>query len=181
MHLEQIINKITKSCKTQLPLLRVQGQNWYCAWSLHTAPPTGWANHQVPSAWPLDLPLVSPHLRAYVALTNISGSSKGNCYFFSFPPAATGVPIKPCLNLLSGLINFYWLKNPRSLVVNISTITKKTELWQQLEWAGSEFFTTASDPRIDKPTPQCWPHETNSRETSQAQPNVSPPELWDTT
>ena len=33
------------------------------------------------------------------------GVSKGTCYLFSLPPAAAGVPIKPCLNFLSGLLS----------------------------------------------------------------------------
>ena len=47
----------------------------------------------------MNLPLPSPHLRDQLAL--LQGVSKGTYYLFSLLPAATGAPIKPCLNLAS--------------------------------------------------------------------------------
>lgn len=42
-----------------------------------------------------------------------------------------------------------------------------TELCQQLEWVGSEFFPRPPDKRTDMLIPWFWPNGTESRETSQ--------------
>ena len=58
----------------------------YCACPLHTAPPRGWANHLSHPSGPTPGP--TPTLTPYAS------ESKGNCYLFSLPPAAAGVPVK---------------------------------------------------------------------------------------
>ena len=51
---------------------------------------------------PLDTPLPSPHIRNKLGPPTFRElASKGTCCFFSLPPAATGAPIKTCLNFLS--------------------------------------------------------------------------------
>ena len=57
-------------------------------------------------------PLIPPILTPFKA-----GASKGTCFWYSLPCAA-GVPIKPCLNSSSDLINFCWQKSPRTQVDN---------------------------------------------------------------
>ena len=44
--------------------------------------------------------------------------------------AAVWVLMKPCLNSLSGLINFFWLRRPRTLVRNINTFFHSARLCQ---------------------------------------------------
>ena len=67
-----------------------------------------------PPVQPTHLPLPSSPLR------NQLGPHFGTCYLFSLPWGAAWVPVKPCLNLSSGLlISFYWLQNSRTQVGNI--------------------------------------------------------------
>ena len=80
----------------------VMGQKaGYCTWPVNTTLPKQRADHLnhpsglTPTLIPCKVPAHS-HLGEW--------ASKGSCYLFSFPPAASGAPVKPCLNL-SGLLS----------------------------------------------------------------------------
>ena len=91
----------------------------YCAWSLHTAPPRGWADHLshasglTPGSAPTLTPLTAPARPA-------SGSDQGKLLLV-FAPSC-------CLNFLSGIINFYWLRSPRTLVGNNTNINYQGQI-----------------------------------------------------
>ena len=77
------------------------GKAGYCTWPVNTTLPKQRADHLnhpsglTPTLIPCKVP-AHPHLGEW--------ASKGSCYLFSFPPAASGAPVKPCLNL-SGLLS----------------------------------------------------------------------------
>ena len=78
----------------------------YCACPLHTPPPKGWADHQSHPSSPTPGHTLTLTLTLYKerARPPPQGAGKqGTCCLFSLPSAAAGAPIKPCLNLLSGL------------------------------------------------------------------------------
>ena len=92
----------------------------YHAWSLHTAPPRGWAHHpshpsrlspgpiltltpfKGPACWPCPPP---------------QGGSEGSCYLLLLYGSTSPHKALPEF-LIWPLINFYWLKSPRTLVGN---------------------------------------------------------------
>ena len=109
----------TKSPKTQLLLLRCPEQKQGTAvWSLHTAKPRGWADHRShPSSPNLGPTATLIPFRAPVG--PCSGSKQGNLLLV-FAPCSSS-PSKALLEcLVWPLINFYWLKNPRTLFDNNS-------------------------------------------------------------
>ena len=72
----------------------------YCAYSLHTAPPTGWADRL---SHPSGLTLTLTSYKGPASPPQ--GVSTRTCYMFSLPGAAAGAPVKPCLNFSSGLLS----------------------------------------------------------------------------
>ena len=73
----------------------------YCTWPVNTTLPKQWVDHLnhpsglTPTLIPWKAP-ARPHLGEW--------ASKGSCYLLSFPSAASGAPVKPCLSL-SGLLS----------------------------------------------------------------------------
>ena len=101
--------------KTYLPLLKSQEQkqSTYYSWPLHTTSSKGQAKYlsqpsgPTPGPAPTRTPCKEP---AYP----FSGSKQGNLLFL-LPPVAERVPIKPCPNFLSGLLQFlYGGQEPRT-------------------------------------------------------------------
>ena len=92
----------------------------YCAWALHTAPPRGWADHlTTPPARPLDPPLPSPHIRNQLSLPSPAESKQGKLLLVFTPLCCSTSPNKDLPEFLVWLlINFCWLRRPRSLVCN---------------------------------------------------------------
>ena len=104
-----------KLATNQLPLLRCWEQK---AWSLHRAPPRGWADHLSHASWPTHRP--APVVIAFKLPSSFSlGASKGTCT--SFAPLCCSISPSEALPeiLIWTLINIYWLKSPRARVGNI--------------------------------------------------------------
>ena len=95
----------TKRPKTQLPLLRSWGQKQGTAHAPCTQCHQGVGKHLNHSSGPTSepVPILPPSKEP--AATPYQGASKGNCFLFSLSFAAAGAPVKPCLNLLSGLFS----------------------------------------------------------------------------
>ena len=91
-----------------------KSRTWLSDWTeLTDLQNMGWASLNMPS-W-LISSLSTPHLSSPY-LRNPWGAIKGICYSFCLSLASAWVLIKPCVNLSSGLISFYWLKSPRILI-----------------------------------------------------------------
>ena len=78
-----------------------------CPWSLHTAPPRGWADDPSRPSDPTTLtafkgPACPPQ-----------GGNKGTCCLPSLTPAAAQVPVKPCPNSYSGLSSISIIKESK--------------------------------------------------------------------
>ena len=109
-----------KKAQTQLPLMRCQEQKQGThAWSLHTAPPRGWGDHLSHTSGshrptPILTPFKEPGL-------STSGSEQGNLLPVLAPLCYSRSPSKALPEfLVCSLINFYWLKSPRTQVGNTS-------------------------------------------------------------
>ena len=90
----------------------------YSAWCLHTALPRGWADHL---SRPLDPPLSSPCIRNQLAPP--SGSEQGNLLLVFTHSCCSMSPSKALPEFLVWpLINFYWLRRPRTVLGNILTL-----------------------------------------------------------
>ena len=71
---------------------------------LHIAPPRGWADHLLkPFGLTPGCAPSSPHIRNHPLIPHI-GSEQESTFFFA-PSSAAGVPVKPCLNFLSGFMS----------------------------------------------------------------------------
>ena len=78
---------------------------------LHSPPPEGWTEHlRPPPAWPLDTPLLPPHIRNELAPCS-KWTSRGTCCLFSHPSAASGTPITSCLKKKNWRIRWEFLSN----------------------------------------------------------------------
>ena len=108
--LGQIMNSKTQKTKHPAATSEELGAKaGCCPCPLHTPPPKGWANHlSHPSP---------PHIKGINSPPS-SGSEQGNCYLLSLPPIATGAPIKPCLNFLSGLLSISIDQGGRRTLIN---------------------------------------------------------------
>ena len=84
------------------------GQIWnvISPWCLHTAPPTGLADHlRHPSSLTQQSAPTITLFKETAPNPQPWGASKGICYLFSFPWAAARISVKPCLNFSSGLLS----------------------------------------------------------------------------
>ena len=90
-----------------------------CTWSLHTAPPRGWADHlSHPPAWPPDLPLPSPFWGTSSPLLRERARAPVSC-FCSIVLQHESHKALPEF-LIWPLVNLYWLKSPKPRVcINI--------------------------------------------------------------
>ena len=77
----------------------------YCACPLHTASPKGCTKHlSHPSGQnPEHTHTLNPVRNKLTTPSGSKQASKGNCWLFSLPAAAAGVPVQPCLSFLFGL------------------------------------------------------------------------------
>ena len=123
--LGQIVEKIKKRLK-QKPATSEESRAkaGYYAYPLHTTPPKKCANH-----------LNNPSGLTFVSITSLTpykesaclpfgeGASKEICCLFLLPTAVAGASIKVLVEFLAwALINFYWLRKPRTLVCNTCCI-----------------------------------------------------------
>ena len=95
----------------------------YRAWSLHTAPPRGWADHLIHSG-PTHRSAPAPALTPFKgpALPHW-GSEQGYLLLVFTPSCCSTSPNKALPEFLVWpLINFYWLKSPRTQVSNIPAL-----------------------------------------------------------
>ena len=97
-------NKIQKGQNPASTFKVQRAKAGHCKWSLHTAPPRGWADH-LSSSSGLNYPSAPPSPLFRDQLAAPQGVSKRICYLFLLPCAAAGVLVKPCLNSLSGLLS----------------------------------------------------------------------------
>ena len=88
----------------------------YCTGSLHITPAKRWTERLRHPSKPA--PWAHPALCAYkeTACSPQQANKQGTCCFFSFP--WSWVPSKPSEFPVWPLINFYWLRRPRTLVSN---------------------------------------------------------------
>jgi len=93
----------TKSPKTQLLLLRCPSKSRVLQYDpcIQQNQGGGQITRATPPAQTLDPPLPSFPLGHQLA--HVQEASKGTCYLFLLPAAL--VPVKPCLNVLSGLLS----------------------------------------------------------------------------
>ena len=99
----------------------------YCAWSLHTARPRGWADHPRHSFCPThgSAPTRTPFKGSACPS---SGSKQGNLLLVFIPSCCSTSPNKALSEFLVWpLINFYCLKSPRTQVGNT---------WTWGQWTG---------------------------------------------
>ena len=77
-----------------------------CTWSLHPAPPRGWADHPSYTSGPTHraAPTLTPCKGPARTTPPHQRASKGTCFLFSLTCAAARIPVKLCLNSSSGLL-----------------------------------------------------------------------------
>ena len=94
----------------------------YWACSLHKAPPQVWAGHRSHPSSPTHGPaLPSPHLRNQPILLE---SMQGHLLLAFIPLCCSMNPNEALLEILIWpLLNFYWLKSPRTQISNITMFT----------------------------------------------------------
>ena len=131
MHVQlgQILNpKDTRRLKTQSLFLRSWEQKAvYCACPLHATPPKGWAKQlsHLPSLTPGHTPIRTPCKEQ--ACPSPGASQQGNVLFALIHPCCSR-----CTNkgfLVWSLINFYWLKRPRTLVGSTNYVARVSLCW----------------------------------------------------
>ena len=100
----------------------------YCAHPLHTPPPKGWAKHLSHPSGPT--PGHTPTLTPYKeqARPSQGANKQGNLLFVLTAHCCSRGPSKALPEFLVWtLINFYWLRRPRTLVGNARNIEQKIE------------------------------------------------------
>ena len=120
--------KDTRRPKTQLLLLRSWEQKAAsCACPLHATPPKGWAKHlsHLPSLTPGHTPILTPCKEK--ACPSLGASQQGNLLFVLIHPCCSKCPNKGFL--VWPLINFYWLKRPRTLVGSTNYVARVSLCW----------------------------------------------------
>lgn len=78
----------------------------------------GWAEHLKPPLHPTHLSTTTITSFKEPPCAPLREQPRSTGHLFALPWVVAWVSLKPCLNLSSGLINFYWLKNPRTCVSN---------------------------------------------------------------
>ena len=125
-HLGQILDERYKKTKkdTKRPSATSEepgAKPGYWACPLHTTPPKkGWANHATHSSGliPRHTPILTPY-KEQVSAPLGELASKGTCGWVLSPCCCSSVPSKALPKFLVWtLINFYWLRRPRTLVGN---------------------------------------------------------------
>ena len=120
MHTQDKLWTRYKKAKTQLPLLRCQEQKQGPAHDPCTQHHQGGeqtTTQATPPAWPMNPPLPSPYLKDQLAVP--SGSEQGKLLLVFTPSCCSWSPNKAFPQFLVWpLINFYWLRSPRTQVSN---------------------------------------------------------------
>ena len=110
-------NKTQKGRKPTATFEVLGAEAGYGAWSLHTAPPRGWTDHLSYSSTTThpSSPTLTPFKEPAVLLWEWARET-----VFVFAPSCCSMSLNKALPdfLIWPLINFYWLKNPRTQVSN---------------------------------------------------------------
>jgi len=134
MHVQlgHILNpKDTRRTKTQLLLLKsLEQKAATCACPLHATPPKRWAKHlsHLPSLTPGHTAILTPYKEK--ACPSLGASQQGNLLFVLIRPCCSRCPNKGFL--VWPLINFYWLKRPRTLVGSANYVARVSLCWDHL-------------------------------------------------